>query len=177
MTGDELKELIQTIENIPMLARYVAKNPELLSFLLKIAKSDEPYAWRALWIADKIQEQNPTLLIPFLPEMTDLVLKTDNPSKKRHLLKLISQNKITEERLTELLNFSIDRFTDASEPVAVRVHALQVLFNIASEQTAFSGELIELIEHEMECHGSPGLNSRGRKLLQQLRKQQKNPTV
>lgn len=169
MTGSKLKELIQSGDDISMLARYLADNPDLLPKLIKIGGNGEDSTWRAFWIADKIHERHPDLIIPFLPEMTEMVLKTKDQAKKRHLLKLISLNNIPEEKMVELLNFCIGRFTDASEPVAVRVHAMQVLFNIAQEQPDFAGELIDLIEHETEYHGSAGIASRGRKLLQKLR--------
>jgi hypothetical protein len=45
---------------------------------------------------------------------------------------------------------------------------MQILFNIAQKEPDFSGELIELIEHEMEYHGSAGIASRGGKLLKKL---------
>lgn len=177
MTEAELTELIQSGDNIPMLARYLTDHPEFIPKLLKIGENDEDSTWRAFWIADKIHELNPDLIIPFLPEMTMLALKTDDQAKKRHLLKLISLNKIPEEKMGELLNFCLDQFTDASEPVAVRVHAMQVLFNIAQELPEFAGELIDIIEHEIEFHGSAGIASRGRKLLQKLRGMTKNQTT
>jgi hypothetical protein len=67
-----------------------------------------------------------------------------------------------------LLNYCLEVFTNAAEPVAIRVHAMQILFNIAQKEPDFSGELIELIENEIELHGSAGLASRGRKLLKKL---------
>jgi hypothetical protein len=45
---------------------------------------------------------------------------------------------------------------------------MQILFNIAQKEPDFSGELIELIEHELEYHGSAGLASRGKKILKKL---------
>jgi hypothetical protein len=100
--------------------------------------------------------------------MTSFLMTTQNASKKRHLLKLISLNEIQQENMAALLNFCIDEFTNAAEPVAVRVYAMQILFNIAQKEPDFSGELIELIEHEMEYHGSAGIASRGGKLLKKL---------
>jgi hypothetical protein len=67
-----------------------------------------------------------------------------------------------------LLIFCIAVFTNSAEPIAIRVHAMQTLFNIAGKEPDFAGELTELIEHELEFHGSAGLVSRGRKLLKKL---------
>jgi len=119
-------------------------------------------------MVDKIHEKHPELVVAYLPEMTAFLLKTQNSSKKRHLLKLISLHDIPEEKMALMLNYCIDAFTNAAEPIAVRVHAMQILFNIAQKEPDFAGELIELIEHEIEYHFSAGLESRGWKLLVKL---------
>lgn len=171
MTENELLELIQSGENVPLISQHLKDHPELIETLMDIVLRDgEATSWRAAWIADKIHEIRPELVTPFLPEITQFALKTANTGKKRHLLKLISFHSIPENNLVELLNFCITIFTNPAEPVAIRVHAMQILFNIAMKEPEFSGELIDLIEHEIEFHGSAGLSSRGKKLLKKLRK-------
>lgn len=171
MTENELLDLIQSGDNVPFISRHLTDRPELLATLMNIALRDgKDTSWRAAWIADKIHEIMPDLVTPFLPAMTQFAMKTPDTGKKRHLLKLISLHSIPEENMAELLNFCIIQFTNPAEPVAVRVHAMQILFNIAEEEPEFTGELIDLIEHEIEFHGSAGLCSRGRKLLKKLRK-------
>jgi hypothetical protein len=174
MNEDEIKKLIQSWENIALLVRYVADYPEYLELIMaKTLDDSRPENWRAAWMVDKIHEQHPELVVPYLQAMTNFVLTTQNSGKKRHLLKLISMNEIREENLAVLLNFCIEVFTNAAEPVAIRVHAMQILFNIAQKEPDFSGELVELIEHEMEYHGSAGLASRGKKILKKLGKLQR----
>jgi len=169
MSENELQSLVDSWENLNLIVRHISEHPEHLDVLMSIALDDSrPENWRAAWMVDKIHERHPELVLPYLPAMTDFVLKTQNAGKKRHLLKLISINNIEEEHLALLLNFCIDVFTNAAEPVAIRVHAMQTLFNITQKEPDFSGELIELIEHEMEYHGSAGLASRGKKLLKKL---------
>jgi hypothetical protein len=169
MNENEVRALILSWENLAILVRYIADYPEHLDIIMKKALDDsQPENWRAVWMVDKIHERHPELVIPYLPAMTSFLMTTQNASKKRHLLKLISLNEIQQENMAALLNFCIDEFTNAAEPVAVRVYAMQILFNIAQKEPDFSGELIELIEHEMEYHGSAGIASRGGKLLKKL---------
>lgn len=171
MNEQEVRELILSWENLAILVRYIADYPEHLDLIMAKALDDsQPENWRAAWMVDKIHERYPELVIPYLPAMTGFVMTTQNAGKKRHLLKLISLNEIQEENMASLLNFCLDVFTNAAEPVAVRVHAMQVLFNIAQKEPDFAGELTELIEQEIEFHGSAGLTSRGQKLLARLRK-------
>lgn len=170
MNENELKSLILSWENINLVVKYISDHPEYLDVLMNLAMDDsQPENWRAAWMIDKIHEQHPELVIPYLQSMTQFVLTTQNAGKKRHLLKLISINDIQEENMALLLNYCLKVFSNAAEPVAVRVHAMQTLFNIAQKEPDFSGELIELIEHEIEYHGSAGIASRGRKLLKKLR--------
>ena len=169
MTENEIQSLIQSWENIALLVRYIGDYPEHLDIIMtKVLDDSQPENWRAAWMVDKIQERHPELVFPYLQTMTDFVLTTQNTGKKRHLLKLVSLYEIKDENMAVLLNYCIEVFTNAAEPVAVRVHAMQILFNIAQKEPDFSGELIELIEHEMEYHGSAGLASRGKKLLKKL---------
>lgn len=168
-TAIELTQLIQSGEYMALVMPHISDFPEHLDGLVKIALDDsDPRNWRAAWMVDKIHEIYPERVTPFLPLMTDFVLTTHNAGKKRHLLKLISLHPIPEDRMVDLLNFCIDVFTSAIEPVAVRVHAMQILFNIAQQEPGFVGELIDLIEHEIEFHGSAGISSRGKKLLKML---------
>lgn len=178
MNENEIQTLIQSWENLAILVRYIADYPEHVEIIMTKALDDsQPENWRAAWMVDKIHDKHPELIVPYLPLMTDFVLTTHNYGKKRHFLKLISLHDIPEEKMGILLNFSMDIFTSASEPVAVRVHAMQILYNIAQKEPDFSGELIELIENEIEFHGSAGISSRGKKLLKKLyasKKQRKN---
>lgn len=174
MTENEVQTLIQSWENLAILVRYIADYPQHLDIIMRKALDDSrPENWRAAWMADKIHDRYPELVLPYFPEITRFLLTTQNSGKKRHFLKLLSLHPVAEENMALLLNYCINVFSNAAEPVAVRVHAMQVLFNIAQQEPDFSGELIELIEHEMEYHGSAGLVSRGRKLLKKLDKHRK----
>jgi len=174
MTENEVQTFIQSWENLALLVRYIADYPEHLDIIMAKAVDDsQPENWRAVWMIDKIHEKHPDMVLPYLPEMTEFLLITKNAGKKRHLLKLISLHEVPEEKIAVLLNYCFEIFTNAAEPVAVRVHAMQILFNIAQKEPDFKGELINLIENEIECHGSAGIASRGRKLLTKLYQMEK----
>ena len=169
ITEIELAELIHSWENLALVMRHISEFPQNLNRLIQLALDDSDQRnWRAVWMVDRIHEKHPELVIPYLSAMTDFVLITNNSSKKRHLLKLISLHPVPEDRMVTLLNYCMDVFTDAVEPVAVRVHAMQILFNIAQQEPGFGSELMDLIENEIELHGSAGISSRGRKLLKKL---------
>ena len=169
LTENELLALIQSWDNLALVLGNISDFPQYLNALMKIAFDESDIRnWRAAWMVDKIHEKHPELVTPYLPAMTDFVLTTQNEGKKRHLLKLISLHPIPEDKMAILLNYCIHIFTSACEPVAVRVHAMQILFNIAQKEPDFAGELTDLIEHEIEFHGSAGIKSRGQRLLKKL---------
>jgi len=170
MTEKEIQELIHSWENISLIVNYMCEHPDDLDILVKLALDDsQTQNYRAIWMVEKVHDQRPELVLPYLPFMTDFVLLTKNSGKKRHILKLISLYPIPEEELSLMLDFCIGIFTDATEEIAVRVHAMQILCNIALKEHDFINELIDIIENEIEYHGSAGIASRGRKLLKKLR--------
>jgi hypothetical protein len=169
MTEKELQEMVKHWENLYLIVDQIDKFPEYADMLINIGLDEsEPENWRALWMVDKIHDKHPELVLKHLPVLTEFVMKTKNSGKMRHVLKLISLHDIPEPNLAELLNFCINIFSNAAVPVAVRVHAMQILYNIAEKEPDFSGELVDLIEHEMEFHGSAGIKSRGKKLISKL---------
>lgn len=169
MTQNELFDLIVSWENLPLLVRQLENNPENLNILIKLTLENEhPKSWRAAYIAEKINDNHPELIAPFLSEIIRRLKTEKNTSKKRHYLKLVSLHKVSERDISFLVNYSLKCFTSASEPVANRVHAMQILFNISEKETDFKPELLSIIEHEMELHPTPGIVSRGKKLVKKL---------
>lgn len=169
LSEEELLSLIQSWENLALVVRHISDHPEHLDALMKLTFDDrEDRNWRAAWMVDKIHEKHPDLIIPYLPAMTDFVLTTRNAGKKRHLLKLISLHELPQEKMGVLLDFCIEILTSASEPIAVRAHAMQVLYEIAVKEPDLAAELIELIRHQMEFHSSAGIKAKGKNTIQKL---------
>lgn len=171
MNEVEAQSLMQSWENMAIMVKYIADYPQYIDLLMTKATDDsQPENWRAAWMIDKIHDKHPEIVAPYIPEITRFVFQTKNSGKKRHFLKLISLYPISEIDLPRLLDFGINIFTGVNEDIAVRVHAMQILCNIAEKEPGLAGEFIELIEREMEYHGSAGLNSRGKKILKKLYK-------
>ena len=170
MTKEELIELIDSWENLPYLINEIALNHDFYKVLMDLALyNPNRKSWRAAYLVDKINDIFPELLNPFLNEMIEQVKIEKNESKRRHFLKLLSMNKLSQMQEGLILDFCINTFTSAKEPVAVRVHAMQVLFNIAQSEPELQTEILAIIEHELENHATAGISSRGKKLAQKLR--------
>ena len=117
---------------------------------------------------DKIHDITPELLHPFLEKLTQQLKEEKSSSKKRHFLKLISMNPIAEKNQGFLVDYCLTALTSAKEPPAVRVHAMQILYNISEKEPDLKSELLAVIQHEMEFHSTAGIISRGSKLAKKL---------
>ncbi|NLB26017.1 MAG: hypothetical protein GX820_04910 [Bacteroidales bacterium] len=172
MNEQELTRLIESWENLPLIIHQIIDKPEEINTLMNMALySDHRRSWRAAWIADKVNDIKPELITPFLNKMIRQLKRETNTGKKRQFLKLISKNKVPEKYFTFLIDYCLNCFTSAFEPVAVKVNALQILFNISEIETELKNELLYLIEHETEQNPIAGIKARGEKIARLLRKQ------
>lgn len=172
MTTDELLDLISSWENLELITGEIISNPENLSVLMEVSLySDHPRSWRAAWVADKIHDKRPELIVPFLGKIIRQLKSETHASKKRQFLKLISMHAIPGDHLSFLMDYCLNSFISVAEPVSIRVYALQILFHISEKEPLFKPELLSLIEHEMELHPVAGVRARGKNLAKTLKKQ------
>jgi len=170
MTKEELVDLIDSWENLAYLQTEIAQNAEYYKLLMDIALYDpNQKSWRAAYLVDKINDIHPELLLPFLNKMIEQVKIEKSDGKRRHFLKLISMNDLPNDKQGFMLDFCVKTFTSANEPIAVRVHAMQIVYNISEKEPDLKPEILAIIEHEMENHSSLGIISRGSKLAQKLK--------
>jgi len=169
MTGEQLLELLEAWENLGLVMNEIIAEPANYRNLVEIAlNSNHPKSWRAAWLMDKINDKAPVLIIDYIPEIIEKLKTETSDGKKRHLLKLVSLKEIPGEYLGFLTDFCIAIFTSSKEPIAVRVHAMQILGNIAMKEPDLKPEIVLIMEHEMENHGSAGIVSRCKKILRKL---------
>ncbi len=172
MTENDILKVIESWENFQFALQQIEQNPEYIPVLMKVAiHSNNPNSWKALYLADKLHDILPKEIVPYLPEMTEQLKTEKHHGKKRHLLKLISQNQILPNTSGFLMDYCMNTFTSDKEPVANRVHAMQIMYNISETEPELKPELLEIILQEMEFHPSPGIVSRGTKLAKKLQRQ------
>lgn len=172
MDRHDLIELLDVWENFDLIIEKIQQQPRYLELLFDIAlNSTYPNKWRAAWVADKINEKYPELVRPYIEELDTTLIPEIDSSTKRHILKLISLHPIPERHHSNLLNYCFDCMASAKEPVAVRVHAMQILYNISEQVPDLKPELLAIIQHELEIQESPAMKARGKKLSHQLHRQ------
>lgn len=172
MTENELYDILDLWKSIELVSRELGQNPKEFEVLMSLAlHNPKQRSWRAAYLVDKIHDDFPETVIPYLPTIIEKLKTEKNASKRRHWLKLISMNKINKVYFGFLFDYCIKTFTSAKEAIAVRVHAMQILYNISEEEPDLKPELLEIIRHELLYHSSAGIRSRGSKLAKKLGKQ------
>lgn len=172
MTENELYDLLDSWENIEHVIQIISKSEQDLAVLMQLAlHHPKQRSWRAAYLVDKIHDDFPELILPYLPQIIKKLPEEKNASKRRHWLKLVSMNALSEQDCGLLFDYCYKAFTSAKEAIAVRVHAMQILYNISEYEHDLKPELQQIIEHEMLYHPSAGIRSRGKKILQKLQKQ------
>lgn len=169
METEDIIDVIRRWENLELFKQHFIGHPDQLPVLLQVVFDDsQKEYWRAAYVLDQLSEQNPALVRPYVPQVVKALSVTSNASKLRHYLKIISQYPISEDSIDFLFGFCLDVFTKPSYPVAVRVHAMQILYHVAEIETELKPELVQIIEYELTLHPTAGLKSRGRRLLAKL---------
>lgn len=133
-----------------------------------IFSNDQRLAWRSCWIIDTASEDNPDLLADKLPIIIAELCSTKNGSLKRHFTRILSRYEIPEEYLVNIVDRSFELLAP-SEPIAVQVNAMQILYNITKQIPELKGELISVLESIIEEGCSAGFLNRSTKLLRKLK--------
>lgn len=147
----------------------IVSDKNLFEQLFLLIFSDDPkMAWRSCWIIDTASEKHPELLLGKIPEIINGLLITQNGSLKRHFARILCRYHIQDEYLTTMIDRGFELLSPA-ERAAVRVNAMQLLFNIAQRVPDLKGELRSVIEGLIDEGGSVGFINRANKLYRKLR--------
>jgi len=165
----KLKILSIGVGELDIWKRMVRTDEQLFEQIFQLILShDKRLAWRSCWIIDTASEEFPELLADKIPEIISGLTSTKNSSLKRHFTRILCRYKIPEEYLGVVVNRSFELLSP-TEPAAVRVFAMQLLFNIAQDLPDLKRELICVLEDLVEEGGSAGFINRSGKLLRKLR--------
>ncbi|MRT92862.1 hypothetical protein [Ancylomarina sp. 16SWW S1-10-2] len=150
-----------------LIAKEIAREPKHMPKLWEFATGEHERAWRATWLMDKVYDEEPELIRPYISKMIELIPSLKCESKQRQLLKLISCDSLPKNVSGKFINCCFDYLISSSTAVAVKVHAMQILFNFAKQEPDLKNELALVIE-ECMIDGTTGFNARARKLLKKL---------
>jgi hypothetical protein len=170
-----LQEILQvnSISSCKKIADYIGTDEELFAELIQFfLNGDSRTTQCAAGIINECIEQNPFLIKPYYK---DFITKLKEPNIhdgiKRNILRAWQFVEIPEEHQGEIYDLCFLYLSD-NEPIAVIVFAMTVCLNITKQIPELKYELQLQIEHLLLKHlnGSAGINSRGKKILAELKK-------
>jgi hypothetical protein len=148
----------------------VGESDEKFPELLKLALFEkDPLAWRATWILDGSDELHPGLALGYRSKIIQNLPQLKSKGALRSLLRLLCRYDILEEDQGLLIDLCFGYLVSELYPVAVKVHAMQIVYNHTLIYPELKEELITVIEDQVE-NNSVGFKSRGLRIIRQLKK-------
>ncbi len=148
----------------------VGDSKEKFRSLLDLVIHDpDPVSWRAAWILDGSDEARPGLADSHISAIVQSLPELQSEGALRSLLRLLCRHRIPEKDQGSLIDCCFSYLISELYPVAVKVHAMQIIYNHVLIYPELKEELITVIEDQI-VNNSVGFKSRGKRIMQQLEK-------
>lgn len=151
-----------------LMIREVGHSRQKFSTLLVLALNEkDPIAWRAAWVLDGCDEQVPGLAKLSIPTIIHSFSGLDSTGTLRSLLRLLCRYEIDEKDQGILIDLCFSYLVSELFPLAVKVHAMQVIYNHVLIYPELKHELISVIRDQMD-NNSVGFKARGMRLIKNM---------
>jgi len=145
-------------------------NTEAIDQIYTLTKhSNIKIKWRAAWVFEHLYFLKKDDLQHYLPDIIERLPNEVSDGNKRHFSKIISFSDVNNMINGDFINTCFNWLMSENIPVAVKAHCMQILYNVCKEYPDLKGELIEVIESQID-NNSAGFKSRGRKIINALNK-------
>ena len=150
---------------------YLTNNPEKMTKLMDLFYSEESMTTQyAAWVVGSLGEKQPEMLAPFLPKMFKTMQKQEcTEAIFRNSFRIFQYQSIPEELEAPLFDLSLRILSNKERAVATKVFAMTTALNIVKKTPELKNELRLVVENVLP-YGSPGIKSRGKKVLYSLEK-------
>ena len=153
-----------------LLIQEVITSETHFSTLLQLALQEkDPLAWRASWVLDGSDEQKPGLAKSYISEIVTALPDLKSKGSLRSLLRLLSRHDIPEKEQGMLIDLCFSYLVSESYPLAVKAHAMMIIYNHVLLYPELKDEFITVMEDHMEKN-SVGFKSRARNLINKMEK-------
>lgn len=153
-----------------LLIQEVIKSESHFRELLQLALHEkDPLAWRASWVLDGSDEQKPGLAKNYISKIISALPDLESKGSLRSLLRLLGRYDIPEEEQGTLIDLCFSYLVSELFPLAVKVHAMMIIYNHVLLYPELKDEFITVMEDQVE-NNSVGFKSRARNLIKQMEK-------
>jgi hypothetical protein len=151
--------------NIANIEKYPDKFAELMEcFFDKDIRICQNASWPVSYVGTKF----PELLLPYLPLMIKNLENPVHDAVVRNTVRTWQNMIIPEEYLGEIYEKCFNYLIEPKIAIAIRAFSMTVCANIAMNIPELKQELFIAISEQIEM-GSPGIRSRGQKILKSLK--------
>jgi hypothetical protein len=148
--------------------REAGTSAEKFNELLELCLSDkDPVAWRAAWVLDGAAEQHPDIARGHISRIVRRLPKLKSGGAIRSLLRMLCRYEIHEDDQGILIDLCFGYMVSELYPVAVKVHAMQIIYNHVLIYPELKDELVTVIQDQVD-NNTVGFLSRGRRIIAQL---------
>jgi len=146
----------------------VLDDPALFDLLFRGMLDDDPVVrMRAADAVEKITANHPEYLRPYGKELLEQVAQVDQQEVRWHVAQILPRLEWSDEERAAGVEILLGYLGDESK--IVKTFAMQALADFAEQDKSLCPLVVELLE-ELVVTGSPAMKSRGRKLLERLRR-------
>lgn len=158
-------------ENTALIVSFVRANPDQVPEIMNIFLNESyRLVQRAAWVVGDLGRSNPDLIRPYIPEMIENLKKPGlHDSLKRNTMRYLQEVDVEEEHWGELLEIAMNFIASNDVAVAIKAFSMTVAYNIIKHVPELKDELRIIIEDQLP-YGTPGIKSRGQKILSALNK-------
>lgn len=171
MSKESIVELLHSVTSrftIDQLVFAVGSNETLFAVLVEnMLAAKEPVNMRAAWAVSVITDKQPWLLNPYIEQLASNIPSFSHPAIVRSILRYFCTNPLPGQKMGAMLNLCYSYLLNLKMPAAIRVYAMQIIFNISEIEPDLKEELRLTLENLYDT-GSPGFQNRAGKLLQKL---------
>ena len=154
--------------NIDFVVDIVRNNPQLFDELFTmVIQNTEPLSRRAIWALDHCAEKEPKLILPKIQKLIEAFPKFKHDGLKRHSLRILRNYEIPEEKIITMIDLCFGLLHSTKESIAVKVHAMDILYRLSEKEPGLKPELAAAIEFQLH-EASSGLKNHSEKLLKKL---------
>ncbi len=148
----------------------IIKSEAHVKALLHLALHEkDPIAWRAAWVLDGSDELKSGLARKHISKIVKALPELESMGTLRSLLRMLTRYDIPENEQGLLIDLCFSYLVSELYPVAVKAHAMQIIYHHVLLYPELKNELIAVIEDQAE-NNSVGFKARGNILIKQMEK-------
>ena len=170
--NDVLKKLEggdrRSIGRVDEVVAEVLNDPSLFEAVFNAMLSDDPIIrMRSADAVEKITAKHPEYLQPYKRKLIQQVAKIEQQEVRWHVAQMFPRLELSKEERAVIVEILLDYLNDKSK--IVKTFSMQALADFAERDASLRFKVIKLLE-ELTRTGSPAMQSRGRKLLERLKR-------